>query len=121
MTAQEFVALVQAVRFRLGWTLKAVALAEPFMGQPAASVQITLEAWVEDATRADEPRRPLDMASRQVRVVLTESWDQREVDEMTEVEAIQRLWGLIRAADEHEAREWFRVRGQRVLDPHGAR
>lgn len=105
MTIQELRDLVAAVQFRRGWALTMRKL-DP------SCIELTVTADVEDAYHEHALGRP------PIRLRAEGIWTLEEVAEMNETTAIKCLWQFIREADEHEAREWFRVRGVRVLEPH---
>lgn len=114
MTIQALRELVAAVQFRRDWVLTMAV--EPRTsgwwagGRP--EVRVTVTALVENAYAA-----PGELP-RVSKLRQDEVWTLDEVEQMDEGEAIERIWHFLRSADEHEAREWFRVRGVRVLDPH---
>ena len=113
MTIAELVDLVAAVQFRRGWRLSAqVTELKPryLMGQ--SGVKLTVTADVDDAYHEHALGHP------PIRVASDVIWPVEQVAGMEEAEAIMRIWVFVREADEHEAREWFRVRGVRVMNPH---
>ena len=103
MTLREFEALVAAVEFRRGWRL-GVRVDDPM--RPTHMI-LTVYATVENARGKGIIKIQSD------RILMA-----AEIEEMDEDQATRWLWHVLLEADEHEAREWFRVRGVRFHDPH---
>ncbi|WP_062120293.1 hypothetical protein [Aureimonas sp. AU40] len=103
MTIDEIREIVSAITYKPGWTLS-VGLDgnRPFI-QASVSIESDLTA---DPTRKTTERTPWKSGKRYLSTF------------MCRQEIVGAVFGMIKDAEEHEVREWFRYRNASIFNPH---
>jgi len=102
MTVVEFELFFEKVQYKKD--VKIVALYDIF----THSYLVRLSRIVEDANCGDE----------KVDIHISGSIKYETISNFIEKDVIDFLWALIQSFELHEAKEWFRVGGKRVFEPH---
>lgn len=99
MTQEEIVALVGSVAYKRGWSLfLGIYRSRPYV-QVHVSADVGVDAVTGERTEWRGGKHYLSM-------------------HMCRQEIIGACFGAIKAAEEHEMREWFRYKGVRIFNPH---
>lgn len=93
----QIIAIVQAVSYKPGWDIR--------VSWDRDRPYIQLEATTDDSTGAHEP-------------VTWKSGKRYLSPHMCRQEIVGACFALIRDAEEHEMREWFRYKGAAIFNPH---
>lgn len=106
MTNSEIKAIIEAITYKPGWTLHLsaddAALSRPFL---QLNVSIESDASLDSAAR-DGTRTPWKSGKRYLSYF------------MCRQEIVGAVFGMIKDAESHEMREWFRYRGASIYNPH---
>lgn len=103
MTVSEMRDLVSAITYKPGWSIRFVREgARPYV---QAFVGVESDSSLDSAAR-DGTREPWATGKRYL------SWH------MTRQEVVSAVFGLLKDAEEHETREWFRYKGASIFNPH---
>lgn len=104
MTAEQQVALISAITYKPGWTfLIGVEKGGRFYVQASVDERSDLTM---DPTGKSAARTPWKSGKRYLS------------PHMCRQEVVGLVFGLIKDAEEHETREWFRYRGASIFNPH---
>ncbi len=98
-----FRAIVEAITYKPGWSFLLGRDGDRWFVQASVSVESDLTM---DPTRRSSERTPWKSGKRSLS------------PHMCRQEVVGVVFGLIKDAEEHEAREWFRYQGASIYNPH---
>jgi hypothetical protein len=103
MNIHEMKTIIDSITYKPGWTI----LLRSDDGRPYIQAEVGIESDLTmDPTRRSTERTPWRSAKHYLSV------------HMCRQEVVGAVYGLIRAAEEHEMREWFRYKGASIFNPH---
>lgn len=105
MSPAEMFLLVKEITYKPGWTIE--LRSEGAGGRPYVQIEVDERSGASlDSHARDGTRTPWKSAKRYLSPF------------MCRQEIVGAVFGLIKDAEEHEIREWFRYRGASIFNPH---